>query len=386
MTNRDLKRIVTIGPVYPFRGGIAQYGGLLIQELEKRYEVSSISYSLMYPKLLYPGKTQKDYSATNVVKNDIQYILNTINPFTYIKTARYINKYNPELVIIHWWHPYFSIVDWMTMKLIKREIKVCICCNNVMPHDKIPFSKFLTKMVLKCGKMFIVHSEEEEKQLFNLVGTNVAYIKILCPNVSTFVNTGMTQKVARERLNLEKEQKVLLFFGFVRKYKGLYHIINIMPELKKRLDNFKLLIVGDFYDDKEKYDLQIKELNLEEDLKVYSEFIPDAEVEPYFAASDAVILPYDSATTSGVIQAAYFFNKPVIVTNVGGLSEAVVHGKTGYVVEADNEQALCQQIIDFFENERSIDYKKYIDEERYKYSWERVVDMIQEMWDSYESK
>ena len=136
-----------------------------------------------------------------------------------------------------------------------------------------------------------------------------------------------------------------------------------------------------FYEEKEKYDAQIKELNLEEDIVVYSEFIPDKDVEPYFVASDAVVLPYDSATTSGVIQAAYYFDKPVMVTNVGGLSEAVLQGKTGYVVEPNNEIALCNQIVDFFTNQREVDYKKYINEERYNYSWERVVDMLQEMWD-----
>lgn len=380
---KELKRIVTIGPTYPFRGGIAQYGSLLIRELEKKYEVSCISFSLMYPKLLYPGKTQKDYTTINVIHTNIKYLINTVNPFSYIKTAKYINKYHPDLVIIHWWHPWFSFVDLAIAGLLKKDIKICICCNNVMPHDKIPFAPWLTKKVLKSGDMYIVHSEKEEEQLYQIVGRNAHHIRITCPDISTFEKKDMSKQEAREKLGLQKDEKVILFFGFVRKYKGLYHLLNIMPELRKILSDIKLLIVGDFYEDKEKYLSQIKDQHLEKNVILYDQFIPDTEVEPYFAASDAVVLPYDSATTSGVIQAAYNFNRPVIVTDVGGLREAVVDGKTGYVVEADNEAAFCKKIVDFFSEKGAVNYQEHIEKERYKYSWSRVVDSIQEMWEKY---
>lgn len=381
---KELKKIVTIGPTYPFRGGIAQYGSLLIQELEKRYEISCVSFSLMYPKILYPGKTQKDYTMNNVICSEIKYLINTVNPFSYIKTARYINKYNPDMVIIHWWHPYFSFVDLTITKLLKKDVKVCICCNNVMPHDKIPFAGWLTKKVLRSGDMYIVHSDDEEKQLYQIVGENAHHIKIPCPDISTFTKTGMEKPAAREALGFDSEEKVLLFFGFVRKYKGLYHLINIMPQLVKAMPDIKLMIVGDFYDDKDKYLTLIKDKQIEEHVVIFDQFIPDTEVERYFVASDVVVLPYDSATTSGVIQAAYNFNRPVIVTDVGGLSEAVVEGKTGYVVEPENEDALCQKIEEFYAEHQDVNYVEFIDKERYKYSWERVVDLIQEMWTSYE--
>lgn len=380
---KELEKIVTIGPAYPFRGGIAQYGSLLISALEKRYEISPVSFSLMYPKLLYPGKTQKDYTMNNVIRTEIKYLINTLNPFSYIKTARYINQYHPDLVIMHWWQPYFSFVDLIVTNFLKNDIKVCICCNNVMPHDKLPLVGWLTKKVLQCGDMYIVHSEGEEKQLYELVGENVHHIKMPCPDVSTFVKTGMEKAEARKSLNFGEDEKVLLFFGFVRKYKGLYHLVNIMPELIKRMPDVKLMIVGDFYEDKEKYLAQIKENHLEDHIIVYDQFIPDTEVERYFVASDVVVLPYDSATTSGVIQAAYNFNRPVIVTDVGGLAEAVVEGKTGYVVEPENENALCQKIEEFYVEHQNVNYQEFIDQERYKYSWERVVDLIQEMWTSY---
>ncbi len=381
---KDLKRIVTVGPTYPFRGGIAQYGSLLIRELERRYKVSSISFRLMYPKLLYPGKTQKDYTTNNVVQAEIKYLINTVNPFSFFKTARYINRIHPDLVIIHWWHPWFSFVDLTIAKILRRDIKICICCNNVMPHDKIPFASWLTKRVLKCGDMYMVHSKQEEEQLFDIVGRDVHHVRLTCPDISTFEKVGMSRQEAREKLKLRKDGNILLFFGFVRKYKGLYHLINIMPELINKCPDIKLMIVGDFYDEKEKYLHQIREDHLEQNIILYDQFIPDSEVEPYFAASDVVVLPYDSATTSGVIQAAYNFNRPVIVTDVGGLREAVVDGKTGYVVEADCERALCDKILEFCAKKDAIDYQQHIEKERYKYSWSRVVDCIQEMWDKYQ--
>lgn len=381
---KTLKKIVTIGPVYPFRGGIAQYGSLLIRELEKTYELQSISFSMMYPKFLYPGKSQKDYSTNYDIKSEIKYFINSINPFSYIKTARYINRYMPDLVIIHWWQPFFAFADIGILKLLKKNIKVCICCNNVLPHDKIPFSRWLTRQVLKQGDMYMVHSIEEEEQLFQLLNKEVSYIRIPCPDISTFVKTGMDKEEARKQLELSEDDKVIMFFGFVRKYKGLYHLFNIMPELIKKMSNIKLLVVGDFYEEKEGYFKQIEENNLQNNIFVYDEFIPDSKVEPYFVAADAVILPYDSATTSGVIQAAYNFDRPVIVTDVGGLKEAVVTGQTGYVVASGDEAALKDKIQEFFDKETEIDYPNFIERERYKYSWTRVVESIQEMWSDYE--
>lgn len=377
---KGLERIVTIGPAYPFRGGISQYGTLLIQELEKRYELESISFRMMYPKFLYPGKNQKDFTANYNFKTNIRYILNSVNPISYGKTAKYINRFHPDLVIIHWWHPFFAFADIAILKLLKKDIKVCICCNNVLPHDKIPFSKFLTKQVLKQGDMFIVHSKEEERQLFRLLKHKRRHIRIPCPDISTFVKSGMSKKTAREKLKLKESDQVILFFGFVRKYKGLHHLFHIMEDLSEKMPDIKLLVVGDFYEEKEWYFHYITEHHLENHIFIYDDFIPDSEVEPYFVSSDAVVLPYDSATTSGVIQAAYNFSRPVIVTDVGGLKEAVVNGKTGYVVEPDNEEALCNQIQEFFEQQKDRDYSEYIAKERYKYSWTRVVDLIQKMY------
>lgn len=377
---KKLEKITTIGPVYPFRGGIAQYGSLFIQELEKHYKVQSISFRLMYPKFLYQGNNQKDYSADYHIKTNIKYLINSVNPISYIKTARYINRYMPDLVIMHWWHPFFAFADIAILKLLKKDIKICICCNNVLPHDKIPFSKWLTKRTLKQGDMFIVHSKGEEKQLFHLLKQKAPHIRIPCPDISTFTKTGISKNEARKKLNLKEDDRMILFFGFVRKYEGLHHLFHIMPKLTERVQNIKLLVVGDFYEEKEWYFQFIKDHKLEDHIFIYDNFIPDSEVEPYFIASDSVVLPYESATTSGVIQAAYNFNRPVIVTDVGGLKEAVLDQKTGYVVEPGNEKALSDQIQRFFRQEESVDYSGYIEKERDKYSWSRVVHLIQKMW------
>lgn len=384
--NRELKKIVTISPVYPYRGGISQYGSLLVKELEKTYEVKCMSFSLMYPSVLYPGKSQKDYSSPCDIKSEISYRINTINPVSYVKTAAAINKIMPDLVIILWWHPYFVFTDIGILSLLNKNIKICICCNNVLPHDRIPFSRWLTKQVLKRGHMYLVHSEEEAILLKSMLNQNVCFKKIPCPNVSTFEKTGMDKEQARKKLKLQKDDKVLLFFGFVRKYKGLYHLFNIMPDIVKEDPKVKLLVVGDFYEKRERYFSLIQERKLQQNVFIYDKYIPDNEVEPYFAASDVVVLPYDSATASGVIQAAFFFGLPVIVTDVGGLSEVVVENKTGYVVPAFDEDALRRCVMSFFENYGSVDYNKYIEMENYKYSWSRIVNDIQDMWDEYQKK
>lgn len=206
---KKLEKITTIGPVYPFRGGIAQYGSLFIQELEKHYKVQSISFRLMYPKFLYPGNNQKDYSADYHIKTNIKYLINSVNPISYIKTARHINRYMPDLVIMHWWHPFFAFADIAILKMLKKDIKICICCNNVLPHDKIPFSKWLTKRTLKQGDMFIVHSKGEEKQLFHILKQKAPHIRIPCPDISTFMKTGISKNEARKKLNLKEDDRVI---------------------------------------------------------------------------------------------------------------------------------------------------------------------------------
>lgn len=381
--SRELKRIVTIGPAYPYRGGIAQYGGLLIKELEQRYDVKSISFKLMYPKFLYPGKTQKDYTAKISFKSKIEYMINSINPLSYWKTAKKINKYQPDLVIVHWWHPFFAFSDVGILKLLNKDIRVCICCNNVLPHDKFPMASFLTKCVLRCGDMYLIHSEEEEKILLDLIENDVCRARIFCPDVSTFAKTGMTKQEARQTFGLGEQDQVLLFFGFVRKYKGFNHLLNIMPTLIQKLPNIKLLVAGDFYDDKEKYLKQIDDAKLNDSIILYDQFIPDVDVERFFVASDLTVLPYDTATTSGVIRASYTFDRPVLVTDVGGLKEAVLEGQTGFVVEPHNEKALYKAIKGFYENESGINYISNIEKERDKYSWTRVVDAIQDMWERF---
>ena len=378
-----MKKIVLIGPVYPYRGGISHYTGLMYRELSKKYEVEMISYKMQYPKFLFK-KEQRDYKNDSFRIDGTNFMINTANPFNIIRTANYIKRKKPDMVIIHWWHPYFAPCYYLLAKFMGKQ-NLTFVCHNVFPHERFPFDKKLTKLTLKYGKHFIAHAKEEEAELKQIM-PNPDCIVTPHPSYNAFCFEHMTKVQAREKLGLDLAEKVLLFFGFVRPYKGLKHLINAMPEVKKSLGNVKLLIVGEFgsAEDKEAYVSQIKNLTasspeLEEAIIINDGYTPDREVEKYFAACDMVVLPYESATQSGIVQIAYGFGKPVTVTNVGGLPDVVSHDRTGYVVAPQDEKALAEAVVRYFAENREAEFAKNIAAEAYRFSWERMGEVV-ERW------
>jgi len=378
--DKELTHVMTLGPIYPYRGGIAQYGGLLVKNLQKKYNVLSISYSKMYPDFLYPGKNQKDFDNDLLKYEKTQFILNTVNPCSYIRTARSINNQKPDLLIIHWWHPFFAFAYLAILMLLNEDIKICICCNNVMPHDKIFFSEFLTKLILKRGDCFLIHSKEEEEIFRNILPYKKNYTTTVCPNLNVCQSKGYSKESARNELGILENDKILLFFGFVRKYKGLQYLLKAMPEVIKKHKNLKLWIVGEFYDDKEEYMKLIRERKIEEYVIIHERFIPDNEVEKYVKASDIVVLPYETATTSGVIQVAYQHDRPVIVSDVGGLPEVVKEKKTGLLFPPCDVNELANKIEYFFSEGQQINWATFIQETREEYSWDRIIERIEDLW------
>ncbi len=370
------KKIVLIGPVYPYKGGISHYTGLMFKALQKQYDVEMYSYKFQYPKLLYK-KEQKDYSNDAFKIDDTHYALHTANPFNWIAVAGKIKKSRPDAVIIQWWHPYFAPCYFMLAKLLGK-IKVLFICHNVFPHERFPLDRFLTKLVMKQGDRYIVQSAQDEKDLLS-IRKNAVYKKTTLPTFNVFHMKGMSLKEGREILNIPFDSHVLLFFGFVREYKGLKHLLRAMPEVLKGLKDCRLLVVGDFAGDKEHYLQMIQELKIENSIEIHDGYIPDKEVEKFFAAADLVVLPYESATQSGIVQIAYSFEKPVIATRVGGLPEVVTDGKTGYLVKEKDPQALSEAILRFFENKKGVDFRNEIQKEAYKYSWERMTEVIGEL-------
>lgn len=371
------KKIVLVGPVYPYKGGISHYTGLMCAALRKENDVYMMSYKLQYPRFLFK-KEQKDFGDSNFRIDNTDYAINTVNPFNWISVARKIRRMKPDMVVIQWWHPYFAPCYFVLTRLLGR-IKTLFVCHNVFPHERFPLDRFLTKIVLRKGNCFVVHSTQDESDLKS-IKPEACYKKTVLPTYNAFRIKGMSKQEARSLLKLSEEEKILLFFGFIREYKGLEYLLRAMAEVVKRLDSVRLLVVGDFPGNKEKYLKLIEELGIASIVDVYSDYIPDKEVEKFFVASDLVTLPYVSATQSAVVQVAYGFEKPVIVTKVGGLPEVVKDGKTGYVVEPRNSGELAEKIIQFFKEGKQKEFYNAICAETKRYSWERMADIISDLY------
>jgi len=376
--NDTLKKIVLVGPVFPYKGGISHYTSLLYKEISKKYEVAMVSYKLQYPKILFK-REQKDYSNDYLKIPETEYWINTANPFNWLVSAAKIKKEKPDLVIIQWWHPYFTPCYWTLSQLMGRT-KILFVCHNVFPHERFLLDKFCARITLKRGDYYIVHSKTDVEDLKS-IKKDPLFCQTVLPTFNLFKQKGLSGEESRMLLGLGQNTPVLLFFGFVRKYKGLQHLIKAMPIVKNHLPGVKLLIVGDFDGDKDQYLELINQCDILEIIEIHDGYIPDQDVEKFFVACDLVVLPYESATQSGIVQIAYGFDKPVIATSVGGLPEVVRNGETGYLVEAENPVDLADKILMFFESVSNIDFSLNIKKEEYKYSWERLTGIIEALYE-----
>lgn len=367
------KKIIMIGPVYPYKGGISHYTGLMYRELIKHYDVEMLSYIMQYPKFLF-HKEQRDYSNDSFKIENTKYMLHTANPLNIIKTARYIRRQRPDMVLIQWWHPYFAPCYFLLQMFMGRQ-NVTFVCHNVFPHERFPLDKLLTGMALKRGKHYILHAEEEGREL-EKIKRNPDYVVTPHPTYNAFRFEGMGKAQARDRLNIAQDEKVLLFFGYVREYKGLKYLLQAMPAIVREEEKVRLWVVGEFGADREEYRNLITELKMQEYVRVIDTYTPDREVEQYFAMADLVVLPYVSATQSGIVQIAYGFEKPVIVTNVGGLPDVVDDGKTGYVIEPEKPEEIARAVLRFYREEKEQTFIDYIKKEAYRFSWERMGDIV----------
>jgi len=369
-----------LGPVYPYKGGIAHYTSLMVQELSKKHNVTMISYKLQYPKILYPRNEQKDYSNKSFQIEDTRYLINTLSPVSWFKTASFINKQKPDLLIVQWWHPFFALAYYIMLKLIKKHCKITFVCHNVYPHEKFPMQKVLTHMTLSKGDAYIIHSKLDEQNLLS-IKPKARYTRTVLPTFSAFNLTSIGREQACRRLGFAVEEKILLFFGFVREYKGIKHLLSAMPKIVKALPDCKLLIVGDILDsEKDNYAQRIENTGCKENIVLVSDYVSDCEVENYFSASDLVVLPYESATQSGIVQIAYGFGKPVIATDVGGLPEVVRNGETGYIVPPFEHKELADAIIRFFAEDKADEFHAGIERDSYRFSWKHIVEVVEGLY------
>lgn len=367
-----MKTIKIIGPAYPYRGGIATTNERLAEEfLSMGFDVEIETFTVQYPSFLFPGKTQ--FNSKPAPENlTIQRSINSINPLNWLNVGRRISKEKPDLVIIRYWLPFMApSLGTIAGQIHKNKHTVIIClADNVVPHEHRPGDRLLTNYFIQRidGLIAMSRSELTEASAFRK-NLPLGY----CPH-PIFDNYGerLSFEVAKHKLKLDIGTKYLLFFGFIRDYKGLDLLIDAFADERMRKFPVKLLVAGEYYSSPEPYLELIKKNNLEDMIELRTDFIPDDEVNLYFSAADMVVQPYKSATQSGVTQIGYHFNKPMLVTNVGGLSEIIPDGKIGYVVEPD-AVSIANALVDFFANNRIAEFEVNIVEEKKKFSWSNLV-------------
>jgi D-inositol-3-phosphate glycosyltransferase len=367
-----LKTIKIIGPAYPYRGGIATFNERLAQEFASIcFDVDIETFIIQYPSFLFPGKTQyNDKPAPESL--DIKRTINSVNPFNWLKVGRRIGRENPDLVIIRYWLPVLAPCLGTIASLIRRNKHTIIIClaDNIIPHEHRLGDHSLTNYLMQRIDGLIAMSQSVLKD-GNSFRKNLP--QGFCPH-PIFDNYGdkLSFEAAKERLKLDTNTRYLLFFGFIRDYKGLDLLVNAFADERLRKFPIKLLVAGEYYSSPEPYLKLIKDNNLENFIELRTDFIPDDQVNLYFSAADMVVQPYKSATQSGVTQIGYHFNKPMLVTNVGGLSEIIPDGKIGYVVEPDSLE-IANALVDFYENDRIAEFEANIVEEKKKFSWANMA-------------
>jgi len=369
-------RILLIGTAYPFRGGIAHYLALLFQALRRRgHRVKILSFTRQYPSLFFPGKTQQDCSQ-EAIPVEAEAILDSMNPVSWIRTARRVQRERCHLVVFKYWMPFFAPCYAAVAFLSKllTPTRVLFICDNITPHERRFGDDLLNALALRWVDYFIVQSNVVREDLLRF-RPRAKYRQVPHPVYEIFRGE-MSRGEARKRLGLGEEEKVVLFFGYVRAYKGLNYLIDAVPKILQTMP-VKVLVVGEFYDDRGPYENQIARLGVQSVVRISDRYVPNEEVGLYFSAADVVVLPYVSATQSGIVQIAYNYDRPVITTDVGGLPEVVVEGRTGYVVPARDPEALAAAVVRFFSEGRAAEFAENIHREKEKYSWDRLVEAIE---------
>ena len=373
------KSIVLLGVGHPFRGGLASYNERLVRELTNmNYDVTLSTFTLQYPSILFPGKTQ--YSSSKK-PDDIKIIeeVNSINPFNWIKVGRRIRKQAPDILIVRFWLPFMGPCFGTISRIVKgnKKTKVITIIDNIVPHEKRIGDHILTKYFVGAMDAFITMSQDV---LNDLQQFNTTKPQALSPH-PIFDNFG--EEISRDKainsLNLNQETRYILFFGFIRDYKGLDLLIEAFGDAQFRGMNVKLIVAGEFYNNGDQYFDQIKRLGIEDDVIMHNDFIPNEKVRDYFCAADIVALPYKSATQSGVTQIGYHFEKPMLVTNVGGLPEIIPHNKVGYVVEPKPLE-ITKALLDFFNENRKETFEENVRIEKKKYTWDKMVMAVENIY------
>ena len=370
------RKVIIIGPAFPYRGGIANFNNSLAVEYKNQgADVTVYSFSLQYPSFLFPGRTQYEEGDSPEEINIIP-IINSINPFNWFKVAKKIKKENPDYVIIRYWLPFMAPALGTIAKLIKKTTKVFAITDNVIPHEKRIGDSLLTKYFIKSCDAFLTLSSSVLDDLSEFTDTKE---KIFIPHpIYDSFGEIVDKKQAKQNLGLEENGKYLLFFGFVRRYKGLDIMIDVMEDKRIQDLGVKLIVAGEFYDNKQEYISQINSLGISENIILKSDFIPEEDVKNYFCACDMITQTYRTATQSGVTQIAYHFERPMLVTSVGGLAEIVPHNKVGYVCDI-NTKDIADCVVDFYDNNKEKQFSENTKTEKKRFTWKELVNGIENL-------
>ncbi|RMG80770.1 MAG: glycosyltransferase [Bacteroidetes bacterium] len=369
------KKIIIVGPAYPLRGGIANFNESLANSLQKQnFETEIVSFTLQYPSLLFPGKNQKDYRSKPPYPLKITPKINSINPFSWFHTANYIIRQKPALVIFRYWIPFMApCLGTIGRRLKAAGLQTVVITDNLIPHEHRPGDKILNRYFLNSFQKFVTLSKSVARDI--LKEKPSAQVVTSPHPIYDIFGEKVPKNEARKLLQLSENEKVILFFGFVRKYKGLHLLLEALAKEELKPLNLKLIVAGEFYDNKDEYLHLVNQLNIKNQVIFKDEFIPSEDVKKYFSAADIVVQPYLSATQSGVTQIAYHFETPMLVTNVGGLSEIVEHQKTGYVVQPDPKE-IAFALKHFFENRRYEEISSHVKNKKHQFSWEHFTKQL----------
>lgn len=370
-----MMKVTILGSAYPLRGGLAAYNERLAREFSAQGdEVIIVTFSLQYPEFLFPGTTQYS-SLPKPADLSIEVAVNSINPFNWIKVGLKIKKQKPDILVVKFWLPFMAPCLGTICRIVKRNrhTKIVSILDNIIPHEKRIGDKLFTSYFVNGVDAFIAMSDSVYNDL-SVFDTKKP--RLLSPH-PLFDNYGapIAKSEALQRLKLDASKRYMLFFGLIRDYKGLDILLKAMAREELRNSDIQLIVAGEYYSNKEEYEQLIRALNLKDKLELHTRFIPDDEVVNYFCAADMVVQPYKHATQSGVTQVCYHFNKPMLVTNVGGLPEIVPDNKVGFVVEPD-EQAVADAILKFYGEHKETEFIQNILEEKQKYSWKVMVEKV----------
>ncbi|MBA3946239.1 MAG: glycosyltransferase [Herpetosiphonaceae bacterium] len=377
-------KLCVVGPTYPFRGGIAHYTTLLVKHLREAGHITRFySYTRQYPRWLFPGKSDRDPSIAPL-RVDCEYVLDPINPLTWWSLCRKIRSDAPDVVILQWWVPYWTPSLSMIGRWVKQHThaRIIFICHNVVPHDGGGvIDRRLAMTVLRYGDAFLVHSEQDRHRLKALLPA-AQIIKAQHPTYAALAThtSKLTVSDIRQEFQLPADRPILLFFGLVRPYKGLEYLIQALPLVLAELP-VHLLVVGEFWVAPTFYTHYAEEYKVQDAVTLVNRYVPNEDLRAYFDLSDVVVLPYISATQSGVLQLAFGFGKTVITTRVGGLHEVVQDGITGMIVPPQDEVALAEAIIKYFRHNLRplLERNVAAAHDLHSFSWQQLVTNIEQV-------